>query len=156
MYLLHIICNMTITKNKSFAVETIYLPEKRLPQGLPWALLTRLAPANPAAAPSRKLPAPELLPKILLLVAVFWPRVPPRVRHGLNSELATNCAATPAAAPAAPASMAWLPVKNLVFWPLLLLLLGRPNPNLVPGLEPPLCGSGWAAEMETLRYEVAR
>merc|ERR1712029_781970 len=85
-----------------------YLPLKRLPQGLPWALLTSCAPAKPPMAPSRKLPV--LPPNILLLVPSFL--LP--FLQGLVTLLKRYCPATPAAAPNAAESIAWLPVKNLV------------------------------------------
>ena len=99
------------------------------PHGFPRALFAKDAPANPATAPRRKLLV--LLPKILLFV--FWFLVPPLVQ-GLKIWLAIYWPATPAAAPARPASTAPLPVKNLVSGFLLLLLLlplPPPNPNLV-------------------------
>merc|ERR1719322_1792871 len=78
-------------------------------------------------------------PKILLLV--FWFLVPPLV-HGLKTWFAINCPATPAAAPASPASRAPLPVKNLVLGLLLF------PPTLV------FCGSG-RADLLTKVYGAA-
>ena len=56
------------------------------------------------------------LPKILLLVPlVLLFLVPPLFLHGLNTWLAKYWVPAPRAAPQAAESMAWLPVKNLVF-----------------------------------------
>ena len=85
-----------------------------LPQGFPRALLTRAAPANPAANPSAPL-ARVCPPNILLFVFLLLPLVPPLVQ-GLNIWLAKYWVATPRAAPAAPASTALLPVKKRVRW----------------------------------------
>ena len=84
-----------------------------LPQGLPRALLTRAAPANPAANP--KAPLARVCPPNILLFVLLLPLVPPLVQ-GLNIWLAIYWVATPRAAPAAPASTALLPVKKQVRW----------------------------------------
>jgi len=81
-----------------------------LPQGFPNALLAKEAPANPAANPKAAF-CRVCPPKIRLLVFLFL--LPPLV-HGLNNWLAKYWVATPRAAPAAPASIALFPVKNLV------------------------------------------
>merc|ERR1719370_1393784 len=85
-----------------------------LPHGFPRALLTRAAPANPAANPRAPLVS-VCPPNILLFVFLLPPLVPPLVQ-GLNIWLAKYCVATPRAAPAAPASTALLPVKKRVRW----------------------------------------
>ena len=92
-----------------FLTQMIYLP-----QGLPRALLTRAAPAKPAANPRAPL-ARVCPPNILLFVCLLLPLVPPLVQ-GLNIWLAKYWVATPRAAPAAPASTALLPVKKRVRW----------------------------------------
>merc|ERR1719312_1556223 len=98
MFLNHFICQSIYT--------CIYLP-----QGLPRALLTRAAPANPAANP--RAPLARVCPPNILLFVLLLPLVPPLVQ-GLNIWLAKYWVATPRAAPAAPASTALLQVKNQV------------------------------------------
>ena len=76
------------------------------------------------------------LPKIRLLVLaplVLLFLVPPRFLHGLNTWLAKYWVPAPRAAPQAAESMAWLPVKNLVFgefWFWLLPCWGRSRVKL--------------------------
>merc|ERR1712203_268040 len=75
------------------------------------------AAANPPRNPRIPLSMLEL-PKIRLLVLaplVLLFLVPPRFLHGLNTWLAKYWVPAPRAAPQAAESIAWLPVKNLVF-----------------------------------------